>query len=88
MSGTAISLAPGATQIVVGGSTASLGSIIMSVFNGETSPSTGKTETSLGGGTKTGVAPAQFTGGVAREGENVIRWVVWVGFTWSILMWL
>lgn len=64
--------------MVVGGTTTPLGSIIMSVFNGDTgtsssaNPSGTAAETSGEGSITTGVAPAEFTGAAVRTSVNVV----------------
>jgi hypothetical protein len=92
---TPISLAPGATQLVIAGTTTPLGSIIMSVFNGgsETSGGAnlgGESGTSIETGTETGAAPAEFTGGAVSRGKDVMRGgFVYIGVVFSaLMMWL
>jgi hypothetical protein len=68
VSGTVISLGPGGTVVVIGGSTSTaLGSIIASVFSGTTTSGTTASSTSV---------PVQYTGGVSKGVEVRLSVVV------------
>jgi hypothetical protein len=84
VSGSTISIAPVATEVVFGGtSTTKLGSIIMSFFGVGGSSTTTTTQ-----GTGTAAAPAQYTGAGGKRSEAPSWRIVLVAILSMTMVWI